>query len=210
MEFRSEGNKLGYVKICGITKKEEIEYLNKTLPDFAGFVLFVDWSKRNLDIDAARELIKELSEKIKSVAVTVLPTMEQIKKIEDAGFDCIQIHGDISDDVLSSISIPIIKAFNVSDLSSFDRYSKTDKVMGYVFDASTPGSGTSFDWDKLKNIPTDGKLRLLAGGLTPDNVRDALNKTGLDGADTSSGVENDNKNGKSYDKIVDFIDQVKI
>lgn len=198
-----------YVKICGITKEEEIGYLNKVMPDFAGFVTEVDWSKRNLSIDRAKTLIPGLDRGIKSVAVTVEPNVELVNAIKDAGFDIIQIHGKLTDDVIDAIDMPIIKAFNVSNLSEFERYSKLDKVIGYIFDASTPGSGKTFNWDAIKDIPNDGKIRLLAGGLNPDNVADALAKTGLDGADTSSGVENEARDGKSLDKIIEFRHNVK-
>ena len=90
------------VKICGITKEQEIEWLNEYKPDFAGFVLFFPKSRRNIEVEKAAELIRGLSPDIETVAVTVKPTVEQVKAIQQAGFDCVQIHGEVSDEVLQA------------------------------------------------------------------------------------------------------------
>lgn len=201
---------MAYIKICGITDEKEIDCLNANLPDFAGFVLYFPKSKRNIaDIERAKSLREKLAPSIKSVAVTVKPTLEQIKSIESAGFSYIQIHGDIEDDILADINIPVLKAFNVKDLEAFQRYSACEKIQGYVFDATVPGSGKVFDWSMLSKLPRDGKLSLVAGGINPDNACEALRCTGLDGVDTSTGVENDNGIGKSSEKIIRFISNVR-
>lgn len=87
------------VKICGITTANEAEYLNKVKIDLAGMVLFFEKSKRNITIDKAKEIMKTLDDKIKTVAVVVSPTIDQIEEIENAGFDYIQIHGEMPDGV---------------------------------------------------------------------------------------------------------------
>lgn len=197
------------VKICGITKEKEVEYINEAKPDFAGFVLFVSKSKRNLTIDKATELLKHLNQEINSVAVTVAPDRHQIKMIEAAGFDYIQIHGTISETLLDEITIPIIKAFNVNDLSEYEIYHSHERVVGYVFDAQTPGSGERFDWTVLDDVPRDEKFAMLAGGLNPSNVEKALSVTKLMGADTSSGVEYEDGDGKDPKKIADFVRKVR-
>ena len=78
-----------------------------------------------------------------------------------------------------------------------------------MFDAIEPGSGKTFDWKLVDNIPRDEKLLLLAGGLNPDNVRMAIEAVHPDGVDVSSGVENDDKAGKNLEKIHDFVAAVK-
>lgn len=197
------------VKICGITQEREAEYLNEAHVDYAGFIQFVPESKRNISIDKAVSIIRCLSPDIVPVAVTVGPGEEEIRQIEAAGFGMLQIHGNISDELLDRISIPVLKAFNVNDLSEYERFSRNKRVMGYVFDGQIPGSGRSFDWSLLKNIPRDGKVVLLAGGLNPRNVAEALKLTGADGADTSSGVENENGIGKSRDRILEFVREIR-
>ncbi|MCR5691863.1 MAG: phosphoribosylanthranilate isomerase [Eubacterium sp.] len=197
------------VKICGITSREEIGWLNQIKPDYAGFVVFFPKSKRNLSLDQARDLIGRLDSRIQSVAVVVKPTLDQALQIQEAGFSLIQIHGDVSEEIMNSIKIPIWKAFNVSDLAEFPKYNMMGKISGFVFDAARPGSGTTFDWDLLKQIPETDKIKMLAGGLNPDNAGQAAQVAGIDGLDTSSGVERESGIGKDRDKIENFVRQAR-
>lgn len=194
------------IKICGLTSPAEARYLNEHHVDFAGMVLFFPKSKRNISIEQAKEVMAALDASIKRVAVVVSPSIEQIKQIEAAGFDYIQIHGKIPE---TEVEAPILKAFNVSDMGSYEKYHNDSRIAGYVFDAIEPGSGKTFDWKLVDNIPRDEKLLLLAGGLNPDNVRMAIEAVHPDGVDVSSGVENDDGAGKNPDKIYDFVAAVK-
>ena len=149
---------------------------------------------------------------IKLAAVVFPPSIEQVRQIEAAGFDYVQIHGEIPEtetEAEAAIAIPILKAFNVSDMGSYEKYHNDSRIAGYVFDAIEPGSGKTFDWKLVDNIPRDEKLLLLAGGLNPDNVRMAIEAVHPDGVDVSSGVENDDKAGKNPEKIHDFVAAVK-
>lgn len=195
------------IKICGITAVEEALWLNEIGVDYAGFVLFFEKSKRNIEVEKAREILSALDDSIIPVAVTVQPTRSQIREIEAAGFGVIQIHGEIPQGDLAAIQIPIWKAFNVKDMSYFQQYEAMDNVEGYVFDAQTPGSGKRFDWSLLETLPKTRKQILLAGGLTPDNVAEAVRVMGdrIDGVDTSSGVEKDTGAGKDREKIECFV-----
>lgn len=200
------------VKICGLTSPAEARYLNENHVDFAGMVLFFPKSKRNISIEQAMEIMAALDASIKRVAVVVSPSIEQVRQIEAAGFDYVQIHGEIPEtetEAEAAIAIPILKAFNVSDMGSYEKYHNDSRIAGYVFDAIEPGSGKTFDWKLVDNIPRDEKLLLLAGGLNPDNVRMAIEAVHPDGVDVSSGVENDDKAGKNPEKIHDFVAAVK-
>ena len=151
-----------------------------------------------------------LDASIKRVAVVVSPSIEQVRQIEAAGFDYVQIHGEIPEtEAEAAIAIPILKAFNVSDMGSYEKYHNDSRIAGYVFDAIEPGSGKTFDWKLVDNIPRDEKLLLLAGGLNPNNVRMAIEAVHPDGVDVSSGVENDDKAGKNPEKIHDFVAAIK-
>ena len=196
------------IKICGLTSPAEARYLNENHVDFAGMVLFFPKSKRNISIEQAREIMAALDASIKRVAVVVSPSIEQVRQIEAAGFDYVQIHGEIPQ-TEAAIAIPILKAFNVSDMNSYEKYHNDSRIAGYVFDAIEPGSGKTFDWRLVDNIPRDEKLLLLAGGLNPDNVRMAIEAVHPDGVDVSSGVENDNGAGKNPEKIRAFSTAVK-
>lgn len=93
---------------------------------------------------------------IKSVAVVVSPDVSQLEAIQNAGFDYIQIHGELSDDVYNACSVGIIRAVNIKHQSEEDIYLETkrwrslDKIYGLLFDAGVPGSGKTFDWESLK------------------------------------------------------------
>ena len=200
------------IKICGLTSPAEARYLNENHVDFAGMVLFFPKSKRNISIEQAKEIMAALDASIKRVAVVVSPSIEQVRQIEAAGFDYVQIHGEIPEtetEAEAAIAIPILKAFNVSDMGSYEKYHNDSRIAGYVFDAIEPGSGKTFDWKLVDNIPRDEKLLLLAGGLNPDNVRMAIEAVHPDGVDVSSGVENDNGAGKNPEKIHDFVSAIK-
>ena len=187
------------IKICGLTKPEEATYLNKIHADFAGMVVFFPKSKRNISLEQAKKIRAILSPCIKTVSVTVSPTLEQIREISDAGFDLIQIHKDPAELIkktpdavrifTDALSLPILKAFNVSDIDDYALWSSCPNVTGFVFDSATPGSGKVFDWTLLQSIPRNDKLFMLAGGLTPENVSDAIRTLHPDGVDVSSGVE---------------------
>jgi len=180
------------IKICGLTSPAEARYLNENHVDFAGMVLFFPKSKRNISIEQARKIMAALDASIKRVAVVVSPSIEQVRQIEAA-----------------AIAIPILKAFNASDMDSYEKYHNDSRIAGYMFDAIEPGSGKTFDWKLVDNIPRDEKLLLLAGGLNPDNVRMAIEAVHPDGVDVSSGVENDDGAGKNAEKIHDFVAAVK-
>lgn len=192
------------IKICGITAEQEIEYLAEAGVDYAGFVLFYPKSKRNISTRQAGELLRCLPERISPVAVTVSPSDEQLEAIERIGFAAVQIHGRIRDESIRRCPLPVIRAFNGGELEAFSHYEQMDPVVGFVLDAQVPGSGQAFDWSVVEQLPATEKMLLLAGGLRPENVRDALRMLGdrIDGVDTSSGVENDNGVGKSREKIL--------
>lgn len=197
------------IKVCGLTAPFETDYVNRNQVDFVGMVLFFPKSKRNIDIPRAKEIMAALNEEIKPVAVTVAPTLEQVKEIEAAGFSYIQIHGKLPEGIFEETSIPILKAFNVKDMDQYEAYHKEPRIHGYVFDAQEPGSGKVFDWSLVKELPRDEKLFLLAGGLNAANVADAIRWIKPDGVDVSSGVEYKDKPGKDPEKIDAFVNAVK-
>lgn len=205
------------IKICGLTKPEEAAYLNEIHADFAGMVVFFPKSKRNISLEQAKKIRAMLDPSIKTVTVTVSPTLEQIRKISDAGFDLIQIHknpaeliqktSDAVREFTDKVSLPILKAFNVSDIDDYALWRNCPNVAGFVFDAAEPGSGKVFDWTLLQSIPRNEKLFMLAGGLTAENVSAAIFTLHPDGVDVSSGVEYTNLSsalGKDPTKIRAF------
>lgn len=208
------------IKICGMTCDADIEAVNTYLPDYIGFVLFFPKSKRNISIEQAKQLLEKVDEKIETVAVVVSPTTEQVKQIEEVGFNYIQIHGTVTDEVYEQCKLPILRAFNVSDLDKLEEYEAKDKIKGYVFDSKTPGSGKTFDWSllddirrKQKTVASNNdvsnkdtkKMIFLAGGIDEMNVKRAISEVAPDVIDLSSAVEktsdDETFHGKDSEKI---------
>ena len=198
------------IKICGLTDPKEAEYVNQNRVDFIGMVLFFPKSKRNITLEQAAGIMKCLDPKIQKVAVVVSPSLEQVRAIEQTGFDYIQIHGEIPSGYAESCRLPVLKAFNIRDMKDFSQYSADPAVAGYVFDAIEPGSGQVFDWSLVKEVPRDEKLFFLAGGLNPDNVAEAIRSIHPDGVDVSSGVEyGRERTGKDPEKVRKFVEAAR-
>lgn len=197
------------VKICGLKNQTDIKCINTLSPDFAGFVMFFEKSHRNISVQTAQELLALLDKNIKSVAVTVSPTEEQLEQIHTLGFDYVQIHGKISEKLLSECKTPVIRAINVNGIESIDDIENLDNVKGILFDSAVPGSGKSFDWSMLEKLPKNQKMLFLAGGLTADNVAKAVAQLRPFAVDVSSGVELADKSGKDYQLVQAFIKNAK-
>lgn len=197
------------IKICGLATPQEAEWVSKSQVDYAGMVLFFPKSKRNITIEQAKEIMKSMLPQIQKVAVVVSPSALQIKEIQKAGFDIVQIHGQVIPEALETLRIPFLRAFNVDNMQEWERYEAEPKCIGYVFDAVKPGSGETFDWSSIPNLPEDGKPYLLAGGLNPDNVGSAVAAMHPYGVDVSSGVERDSGTGKDPEKMGAFVRAVR-
>ena len=204
------------IKICGLTNPEEVKYLAEYNIDYAGLVIFFKKSRRNNTPETAKPILDALKklestgEIIQKVAVTVSPTLEQLKVIERLGFDIIQIHGELKDEVLLNTSIPIFRAYNLTSELLTDCLVNEPKIIGILFDGKLPGDGKVFDWSLLKTFDRKNKLLILAGGLDESNVGAGIMEVMPDVVDVSSGVEylEDGKNGKDPKKIKGFIDAI--
>ena len=197
------------VKICGLKNQTDIKCINTLSPDFAGFVMFFEKSHRNISVQTAQELLALLDKNIKSVAVTVSPTEEQLEQIHTLGFEYVQIHGKISEKLLSECKTPVIRAINVSGIESIGDIENLDNVKGILFDSAVPGSGKSFDWSMLEKLPKNQKMLFLAGGLTADNVAAAICRVHPYAVDVSSGVELADKSGKDFELVRTFIENAR-
>ena len=189
--------------------EEDAAYLNENQVNFAGFILFYPKSKRFVTIEQAVSIMKVLKPEIKKVAVTVSPTLSQLKEIEKAGFDYIQIHGMLEKQVLEEAKIPILRAFNISDGTEYAKLNRHSNIVGYVLDGKIPGNGETFDWTLLKQFDKKNKMLMLAGGLNVENVEKAILEVHPDIVDVSSGVESKNIAGKDPAKIKEFVDKVR-
>ena len=214
-EELDENGKKTEVKICGITSEADARLLIKYGADYGGMVVFYPKSKRDITIDEAGRLVKILKESdIKTVAVTVSPDTDKLRQIQDNGFDYIQIHGELYEDVYNESRIPIIRAVNIGKNDNMDDIKKSvseaahkDKIVGILLDAGIPGSGKTFDWNGVKELELKEKKLFLAGGLNSLNVAAAVKCAMPDVVDISTGVEYDDIliKGKDEKKVKEFI-----
>lgn len=201
------------IKICGITKEYEIDKLIEQKVEYAGFVINYPKSKRNNSLEEVEGLLKYIKEKqgnIKTVAVTVSPTLKQVKQIEQLGFDILQVHKDLLPQVLEETRLPIFRAINIGEEADIN-VEDSEKIIGILVDAKIPGNGEVFDWNKIKGFDRKNKKFILAGGLNKSNIREGIFKVNPDIVDCSSGVEFDNKEivGKDVKKIEEFVEEVR-
>ena len=208
------------VKICGITKPQEARYLNEAGADYAGFVFF-EKSKRNVTVPQAQKIMKGLNPEIKKVAVMVSPDTKLIQKLQEAGFDILQIHGTLSEEVLKEAQLPVWYAVNIArpeelkeKTAFFERLPQRlqDKVQAIVVDGAVYGSGKTFDWKQTEDVRKQstlfsGRKFILAGGLNASNVREGIEIFSPDVVDVSSGVEK--TEGKDERLIQEFVSAVR-
>lgn len=184
------------VKICGLTRLEDVEAVNALMPDMAGFVFYRP-SLRCVSRDAARELGSGLSPSIVKVGVFVDEDPQVIADLVGSGIiDAVQLHGVEDGAYIHGlrrlVDVPIIKTFLVRgprDIGAANR-SDADCVL---LDAGM-GSGMTFDWSLLDGMERD---YILSGGLNPGNIRDAVEMLHPYGVDVSSGVETDGRKDPS-------------
>lgn len=208
------------VKICGLTRQEEALYLNEAGADYGGFV-FYGPSKRNVTLEQACTIRKALDPGILTVAVTVSPDVQLARKLEEAGFDILQVHKELSPEVLHAVQLPVWYAVNLTDPEKLQEKAGflaglpgelSCKIKGILVDAGDFGSGKTFDWNL-----TTGDIRkqelfkerkfILAGGLSASNVREGIELFHPDVVDVSSGVEGNNR--KDRNLVTGFIERAK-
>ena len=188
------------VKICGLSRPEHVQAAATAGADYLGFVFF-DKSPRNVTIEQAALLAENAPSNMTKVALTVNANNTTLDAIMDAvPLDMLQLHGSETVERVAQVQkrygLPVMKAVGVADkcdLAALDDYAEiADQIL---VDAKPPkdadlpgGNGLAFDWRLIANrrwsLPW-----MLAGGLTPDNVVRAINLTGAQQVDVSSGVE---------------------
>lgn len=200
------------VKICGLSEPKTLTAALENGADFIGFV-FYEPSPRHIEIEVAKYLANFIPDDVQTVGLFVNPTNEQLSEVlNDIPLNMIQLHGNETPERVSEIkkkfNLPIMKAIPVSSKDDLDQANQYENVADWLlFDAKGEklpgGNGIAFDWDILKNYK-GSKPWMLAGGLTPDNITEALALLSPDAVDVSSGVESD-KGIKDVHKIRSFL-----
>jgi phosphoribosylanthranilate isomerase len=203
------------IKICGITSEEDAHKSVALGADALGFV-FYDQSPRHIDPPAARRIIQTLPPFVLAVGVFVNQPLETVRRIvDDCGLALAQIHGDETPAYCESLDRPVLRAIRLKDRRSFlslAEYKGRSGVRGFVVDAFSPnsygGTGQTVDW-ALAGEAAKAAPVLLAGGLTPHNVREAIEQVRPYGVDVSSGVEA-SPGRKDPEKLATFIQAVRL
>ncbi len=204
------------IKICGISDKAALDAAIASGADYFGLVHFEE-SPRHVDLGKAAELREYADGRIKTVLLLVNAQPEPTgRALEIVRPDVVQFHGSETPEWLRLVrkfsDVEIWKALGVKDAPTLEKSRRyADVADRLLFDAPAKalpgGTGTSFDWSLLKDF--DHSLPWgLAGGLDPDNVRNAIGVTGARLVDTSSGVESA-PGVKDVDKIRAFCEAVR-
>lgn len=207
------------VKICGITNGKDLKDAVIAGADALGFVINVESSPRRINTDKAKELMKKVPVFISKVAVTVFEDFSQLIRIKDElKPEYIQIHGDFDFcDCLhrTSYDPQIIRAISLKSNSSLESILNKAKnfdtilVDSYI-EGKFGGTGTVNDFRMCREIreAISPKALILAGGLNPDNVGEAIRMVKPFAVDVSSGVEA-SPGIKDYGKMLDFVANAK-
>ncbi|MEO1611172.1 MAG: phosphoribosylanthranilate isomerase [Pseudomonadota bacterium] len=187
------------VKICGLTDAAMVAAAAEAGARYVGFVFFPK-SPRNIDFDTARALAAETPPGVVKVALVVNPDDALVDEVAAAPIDMIQLHGSEAPERVTEVKarsgLPVMKAVGIAgaeDVAKIDAYAEVADQL--LIDAKPPktgelpgGNGVAFDWRLIAarewTVPW-----MLAGGLTPENVGEAIRLTGAKQIDVSSGVE---------------------
>ncbi|MBI5849348.1 MAG: phosphoribosylanthranilate isomerase [Nitrospirae bacterium] len=198
------------VKICGITNHEDAAAAIDFGADALGFIFFKG-SPRCVSLQQAEAIISKIPPFVTTVGVFVDETPEMIRFSIDAGIDVIQLHGNERPEACHH-SRRSVKAIRIKSIDSLEPL-KTFKgiVSALLLDAYSAdelgGTGQKFNWDIAVEAKQFGRI-ILAGGLTPENVADAVRHVRPYGVDVCSGVERE-KGKKDHQKIKLFIERAK-
>ena len=184
------------IKFCGLTGDCDIDAANELRPEYIGFV-FAPKSKRYVAPERAAELKRQLAAGIKAVGVFVNDDLYHVAELLNRGIiDIAQLHGSEDEEYIGHLrqltGKPIIRAFRIKtaeDITAAERC-----TADHVLLDSGAGTGEVFDWKLIKNMK---RPYFLAGGLSPDNVENAVEQLSPYAVDVSSGIETDGVKDKA-------------
>ena len=195
------------IKLCGLSRPEDIAAANEVNPDYIGFV-FAPKSRRYVSRELAAELKAQLSPGIQAVGVFVNEAPEAVADLLNAGIiNIAQLHGQEDAAYLARLrgltARPLWQAFRVTDAASLAKAQKSPADL-ILLDSGTGGTGITFDWTILEKFD---RPYFLAGGLGPENAADAVERLHPYGVDVSSGIETAGK--KDPEKMAAFVAAVR-
>lgn len=201
-----------FVKICGLRRPEDADYVNAAGADFAGFVFAK--GRRRISVEEAAVLRRRLSGDIVSVGVFVNERPEIIAEAVSAGvIGAVQLHGQETAEYVAGLRklleqrsvggrIPMIQAFCIGDREDLEAALQSEADF-LLLDRGAGGTGKSFDWSLIEGEKRPDRPFFLAGGLGPGNIEEAVRRIRPFGVDMSSGVETDGfKDGEKIARVM--------
>jgi phosphoribosylanthranilate isomerase len=185
-----------FVKVCGITSAADGALAAEAGADAVGFVFWA-LSSRRVDADQAAAISRTLPPFVLRVGVFVDAPAEEMARVADlVGLDLLQLHGDEPPEALAGLARRALKAVRVGKGFKAEEALRFDQAAGLLVDTRLPGetmmpggTGVPFDWTLVRGVREHAAFLMLAGGLSPDNVAEALTAVRPDAVDVSSGVE---------------------
>ncbi len=197
-------------KICGVTNRDDALCAIDHGADALGFN-FYEKSLRYIAPEKAGEIVFDLPPFVTPVGIFVNASEREIDiAVKLAGLRAIQLHGDEPPEACLGHAVPVIRALRVGrgfDVQALGAYLVNTFLLDTEKAGSYGGTGETFDWTKAVAAKEYGRI-ILAGGLNPDNVQEAIERVGPYAVDTSSGVEAE-PGKKDHKKVRDFLARVK-
>ncbi len=196
------------VKICGITRLEDATACAVMGADFIGFI-FAE-SPRRIEPEEARFIIRNLPFPVNTVGVFVNESLGRIREVKDfCGLDAVQLHGDVAEDAIAGLDGMVIKVLSLgtSDEPDHEAYPNAALLLDTYSPHVPGGTGKTFDWNLAVAVARKRPI-FLAGGLTAENVADAVRMVRPYAVDVASGVELA-PGRKDHAKLERFISRAK-
>lgn len=200
------------IKICGLSRPCDMEYINEAKPDYCGFILDFPKSHRSISIPQMEQLLQSLSEDIIPVGVFVDAPVETVADCVNRGIlTHVQLHGREDNDYIRRLralvetagkKVTIFQAFKVTDAETVAKAQNSEADV--ILLDNGQGTGKTFDWSLLQEV---NRSFILAGGLNPENLSEAVGQVKPWAVDLSSGVETDRL--KDRDKILAAVERVR-
>lgn len=201
------------IKICGLTDVDQALACVDMGADAIGLVFFKK-SPRNLSMEKAREICEALPESVMTTGVFVNESFDSImEKVNTCGIRVVQLHGNESPDLVAQLraeNLPVIKVLYMEsdpNITLAEDYDPSAFLVECAKGILPGGNALSWNFERVSALETNRPV-LIAGGLSPDNIKDAVIKARPDGVDVSSGVEK-SPGQKDLKKVEAFITAVK-